>query len=337
VSIDEQQGLIGKRSLVAKEIAEIRALASLCEQEEQLHMRIDWTLLQRRDGQQVNDFLYYSDGRLVGYLGLDGSGGSPSEVVGMVDPAYRRRGICSSLLKAAFAECRTREQPYLILICERSSRSGQAFMRALDATYSESEHEMWLTAAAQKDRGGDDRLSIRPFRSDELDALVLAQAESFGEDKEYMRERVLMRLQQPNSRYYLAVLGTHDVGCEEPVGACRLDYLLQYPQTDRRDRANRIPPLASSRADNSIRETPNRSSDFALGESVGIYSFGVRSAYQGRGYGRQILTEMIRLLHEQGQQHIMLDVESNNTRAFNLYSSLGFTIYATYDYYILAA
>lgn len=297
MSIDERQGLVGKRSLTEGEIAEIRALALLCEQEEQLHMRIDWTLLQRRDGQQVNDFLYYSAGRLVGYLGLDGGGGSPSEVVAMVDPAYRRRGICSSLLKAAFAECRTREQPYLILICERSSRSGQAFLRALNATYSESEHEMWLTEAAQKERGGDDRLSIRPFRSDELDALVLVQAESFGESKEYMRERVLMHLQQPDSRYYLAVLGTPDVGCEEPVGACRLD---------------------------------------ALGTSVGIYSFGVRSAYQGRGYGRQILTEMIRLLHEQGHQHILLDVESENTRAFNLYRSLGFTIYATYDYYILA-
>jgi Predicted ATPase len=45
--------------------------------------------------------------------------------------------------------------------------------------------------------------------------------------------------------------------------------LLQYPQTDRRDGANRTPPLASSRADNPTREIPNRSSDFAPGHSAG--------------------------------------------------------------------
>jgi ABC-type branched-chain amino acid transport systems, ATPase component len=46
-------------------------------------------------------------------------------------------------------------------------------------------------------------------------------------------------------------------------------YLLQYPQTDRRDGANRIPPRASSRAEHSTRETQNRSSDFALGREAG--------------------------------------------------------------------
>jgi hypothetical protein len=44
------------------------------------------------------------------------------------------------------------------------------------------------------------------------------------------------------------------------VNAC----LVQYPKTDRRNEENLMPPLTPADGDHSTRETPNRSSGFAL-------------------------------------------------------------------------
>jgi ribosomal protein S18 acetylase RimI-like enzyme len=302
VAIEQRQGLVSKQRLSEEEIAAIRALALRCEQAEQLHMRIDWTMLQHRTGDQTNDFLYYSNDRLVGYLAVDDRGGAENEITGMVDPEQRRRGIFSLLLDAAFEECRKRGVLYMILICEHSSLSGQAFLRARDATYSEAEHEMLLTESKVY-TGGDDRVLVRPARHDEVDKLVQVQVESFEQGEERSRQHLLKHIQEhmqePDlSTYYIGVFGEPEVGCEEAIGSCRADMLEGI---------------------------------------VGIYAFGVRPEYQGRGYGRQILQTVIQDLHEKGYPRIMLDVNVENARALHLYRSSGFTIRTTYDYYIIAA
>jgi len=304
VAIEQRQGLVCKQSLSEDEIAAIRALALRCEQAEQLHMRIDWTMLRHRTGDQTNDFLYYSNDRLIGYLAVDDRGGAENEITGMVDPEQRRRGIFSLLLDAAFEECRKRDVLYMILICEHSSLSGQAFLRARDATYSEAEHEMLLTESKAY-ASGDDRVLVRPARHDEVDKLLQVQVESFEQqvgsleqEEERLRQRILRHMQEPDlSTYYIGVFGEPEVGCEEVIGCCRADMLEGI---------------------------------------VGIYAFGVRPAYQGRGYGRQILETVIQDLQKKGYPRIMLDVDIENARALHLYRSSGFTIRTTYDYYIIA-
>ena len=70
-------------------------------------------------------------------------------------------------------------------------------------------------------------------------------------------------------------------------------------------------------------------------EEVGIYGFVVRSAYRGRGYGRQMLEETIRTIQARSQKQIMLEVDSQNTNALGLYRSCGFKETTTYGYYNL--
>jgi ribosomal protein S18 acetylase RimI-like enzyme len=107
-----------------------------------------------------------------------------------------------------------------------------------------------------------------------------------------------------------------------------------------------------------------------LGQEYGIYGFGVRPEYQGRGYGRQMLQDIIHVLRAEppvgadssrpspqrseaervsilrpalaqtptgmeSQKSIMLDVETDNTNAVGLYLSCGFEIRTTYGYYSL--
>src|SRR5258708_28271547 len=50
-------------------------------------------------------------------------------------------------------------------------------------------------------------------------------------------------------------------------------YLVQYPQTDRRNEENPAPPLTPADVGHSTRETLNRSSGFALGNSHNQYIF----------------------------------------------------------------
>ncbi|GLV58691.1 N-acetyltransferase [Dictyobacter sp. S3.2.2.5] len=290
------QGLIEKRTLSANEIEQLKQLADVCERHESLHMRIEWSMLRQRTGLVVKDFLYYDNGALIGYLGLDDQGSQQNEIVGMVHPEYRRRGIFKQLLTIAVVESRARGMKQLILVCERNSASGHGFVRALGATLSESEHSMVLTTVLQR-KAFDDHLEIHKADASEAEALIKVQSESFGDSEEATRRRVLHCLQNPARPYYLAVFGDEDVGCREPVGSFRLDMVE---------------------------------------DAVGVYAFGVRPAYQGRGYGRQMLEEAIFILRGQDpDRKIILDVDVENSRALRLYQSCGFSIYTTYDYYVL--
>jgi ribosomal protein S18 acetylase RimI-like enzyme len=288
-----RQGLFRKRVLAKQDIEEIRSLAELCDQHEQLHMRISWSALSSREGDEVCDMLYYLDGHLVGYMVLDGVGeGSECEITGMVHPAYRRRGIFTTLLRAAQEDCARHSIPHAILVCERSSVSGQAFVQSVGAFLELSEHEMWLTNFQERGMF-DDRLSFKQATLEDLDALVKVQAESFGVPEILSRQSIVHRLKEPACRVFLARFGGSEVECGESVGLLRLQ---------------------------------------DEGGSVGIYGFGVMPDYQGRGYGRQMLEEAIRLVRSEGDSPIMLDVETTNERALGLYLSCGFEIKTTYDY-----
>jgi|SRR5579883_138304 len=292
---EERHGLIQKQNLTPAELDAIKQLVDTCERFEQLHMRLSWEMVQNRPATQVLDYLYYDHGNLVGYLALDNWGMAEKELVGMVHPDYRCRGIFRTLLDAARVESLQLGVVRLILVCERISQSGQAFVKAVGASYDFAEHEMVLREF-QPRPDFDERLVFRLAGEQDLDMIVTVLAGSFGDSEVSVRHRVTRLLQDPTRSYYLATLGGGSVGCGEPVGCLRLD---------------------------------------TWDDTVGIYGFGVLPAYQGRGYGRQMLQEAIRAIQAEGQRIIMLDVDVTNTRAYALYVSCGFRIKATYDYYNL--
>ena len=292
---EQLQGLIKRRMLTASEMTMIRQLADVCERYEQLHMRIDSMMLQSRSGSVVNDFLYYDHDVLIGYLALDDRGSVQNELVGMVHPDYRLRGIFRMLLRAAVEEGRARHVQQFILVNEQSSRSGYAFLHSTDAVLSESEHEMFLMRMPRREIF-DERLLVHKAELADIDALVKVQSQSFDDSEDSTRARIERCIHHSNQTYFLAVFGDPSVGCHEPVGSFRLD----------------------------------RTDTF-----VGIYAFGVRPDYQGRGYGRQILEDAIHIIRASSQKAIMLDVDVENGRAIRLYRSCGFEIRTTYNYYVL--
>ena len=68
---------------------------------------------------------------------------------------------------------------------------------------------------------------------------------------------------------------------------------------------------------------------------AGIYAFGVVPAHRRRGFGRQILLQVIALLGAAGCSRVWLEVDTNNVSAYALYRSAGFCETTTYGYYRL--
>ena len=67
--------------------------------------------------------------------------------------------------------------------------------------------------------------------------------------------------------------------------------------------------------------------------SASIFGLGIKPDYQGKGYGRILLSLIIVTVKNYKKSSIMLQVGSENKRAFLLYQNAGFQIQKQYDYY----
>jgi ribosomal protein S18 acetylase RimI-like enzyme len=101
---------------------------------------------------------------------------------------------------------------------------------------------------------------------------------------------VLKLLDKPNNRFYLAFEG------DEAVGYVYLE----------------------------IRRRPEDRMRYAF-DDVYIHEISVRPAYQGRGYGQQLIEQAKNATRELGITHLLLDTWSFNTEAQQFFTSQGFT------------
>jgi ribosomal protein S18 acetylase RimI-like enzyme len=142
----------------------------------------------------------------------------------------------------------------------------------------------------------DKRLSLQRATIQDIDALISIQEAAFGDRAGVVRQRIASWIACPFYAYYLAFLKSNKGEPAVPIGSLRLE----------------------------------------LDDEIGIYAFGVHPVYQGRGYGRQMLEQMIYHLRATPalcDKVIMLEVATNNVRAINLYRSCGFQVRTSYDYY----
>ena len=205
-----QKGLIKKRTLTEAEVAEIEQLIAVCDDYEGLHMRLGLDELRKRSGDEARDYLYYADGALVGYLAVDGWG-KEREVTGMVHPGYRRRGIFSQLFTAAKEACQRLRVRKLVLVCEQSSASGQAFVKTTGAQRERAEHEMVLETFKER-HIFHEGLQMRQANSGDLDAIASILAADSG-NLEAEKQWVGKLLGDPSRRFYLATLHGKPIGC----------------------------------------------------------------------------------------------------------------------------
>lgn len=249
--------------------------------------------------QQINEFMYFDGNELIGYMGICNFGGpnTPIEVNGMVHPEYRRQGVFKTLSSHVMKEWRCRSPISMLLLSDRKSEAGQAFIQATGARYHHSEHEMYLRK---------NRLEI----NNDLESITFRKATNAD-----ARE-----IDMQNAIYF------GDKPSEEETSTPQEGLIL--PEEE--EKSGMTTYLAE--VDQQVIGKVHIQLSAGIG---GIYGLGVLPEYRGKGYGRTLLLKAIDKLKEANAGDIMLQVAVDNANALRLYQSCGFVETSTMDYYEL--
>ena len=142
--------IVLKEKINHQDYEDINNLQKLCLEKDNttLKLEIDYKLSindkEKNKLDHINEFLYYEDNRLVGYIGICDFGGDALEVNGMVHPGYRRRRIFARLFSLVKDEWQKRKPKKMLLLSDDKSISGLGFINFLCATHVHSEYEMFF-------------------------------------------------------------------------------------------------------------------------------------------------------------------------------------------------
>ena len=297
-----------KANLDLEDYVLIKALQMQCLQKEQISLKLELDyklgdalpILDNAGNQKRNEFMYFDDKQLVGYIGICSFGDTDTtlEITGMVHPDYRRQGIFFKLHDLVMSECKRRNAERILLLCDRNSVSGQEFLKGIGAVYQNSEYEMYLHAMPNE--MGDERLpdlSFRKATNADADEIARQNAIYFGdreaiENNEIKSEGVILPEDEERRgmSIYLAEMD------KQVIGKVHLQI------------------------NNDI---------------GGIFGLGVLPEMRKMGFGRTILIKAIAMLKDAKAREIMLQVATGNTSALGLYQSCGFRETSIMDYYEL--
>ncbi|CAG7653116.1 GNAT family N-acetyltransferase [Paenibacillus allorhizosphaerae] len=285
-------GIIPVHQLSESQLERVRALEQCCNTHDGITLKLNWEMVERRSGEEINDWLYTVDGQIVGFLGMYVLKPSEAELSGMVHPDFRRKGIFRKLLQAATDECKRRGIPNRILIVQRGSESGHALAEHLGAAYQFSEYWMELSDEHSHEEGiagpSASQISLRPAVESDLNLLVRLDVSGFGvseNDAKTFNRRIAAS--EGELRLIAELEGV-------PIG--KLNILLH-------------------------------------GGGF-IFGFCVLPEYRGKGHGRAILAEAIRLVRSRRLSgKLALEVAATNSHALGLYKSVGFVECNINDYY----
>lgn len=192
------------------ELQGIRELENVCCGHEKLNMKLNWDMLVKRPTDESNDFLYYTGNKLIGYLGFYGFGAKPIEIeiTGMVHPDFRRKGVFKELFDTAKQECINRGAEKLLLITERSSKTGESFVKFTGSRYSFSEYRMKFdeTAVPVIPKTG---ITLRKAEARDYPELINLDALCFGVSKAEVKSN---NLSDAYNSVYIAELEGKSIG-----------------------------------------------------------------------------------------------------------------------------
>ena len=166
--------------LTTKQLEHIKSLQHVCEKADQIKLKLNWDMLEKRESPEVTDFFYYDEEKLVGFLALY-SFGNKVELCGMVHPDYRRKGIFTQLFKKGIEEVKKQNFSTILLNTPSNSESGKAFLKTVPCIYFNTEYQMkWEPCELNFSK----EVRIRPSETEEdFDAEVMLDVYAFGFEK----------------------------------------------------------------------------------------------------------------------------------------------------------
>lgn len=169
--------------LTSKQIVDIKELQKACEAGESFELKLNWDMLQTRPENEIHDFFYYENDKLIGFIGLYGFG-NKVELCGMVHPDYRRKGIFSQLFNQAAKEMEERKYKQILLNAPTKSESAKGFLQTIPCSYSFSEHQMkW----EEKELVKQEDVNLRHSTPEDLEIEIQCDIQCFGFEEEDAR------------------------------------------------------------------------------------------------------------------------------------------------------
>jgi len=170
-------------------------------------LKLEWGTLRRRSGDRIEDLMWWEGDRLLGFLGLYGSGSSP-ELAGMVSPEARRRGIGGALLDAALQLCRERDDQRPLLIVPRPSVAGKRLALRRGGVLDHSEHSLVLSGEPNRS-SREPAITLRQATTADLPLVARLLERGFGEPP---HAGLAERLDSPHERTAIVELSGLAVG-----------------------------------------------------------------------------------------------------------------------------
>ena len=300
------------------EVTHVKALEEACINFDHatLKLELDYKLSaaksQNFQGEEMNEFLCYDKDRLVGYVGVLSFGGSEPEVCGMVDPQYRRQGIFEGLLELVKLERSKRQLPSMLILTDRNSNAGQAFVKKLEPVLEHTEYEMFLKLPWEINLTDDMKKGIRLRKATNKDADEVTRQNAI-----YFKQEAGATGEQSGS----------DPGAAEASEAA-LERRIMPEEEEERGMTIYLAEVGDQTTIGKIHL------DYRIGQG-GIFGLGILPEYRNKGYGRALLLSGIEVLLQEGAEEVYLQVNAVNENALKLYLSCGFEVTSTMDYYRL--
>ncbi|HDR7734601.1 TPA: GNAT family N-acetyltransferase [Bacillus thuringiensis] len=281
-----------KRSVTESEIQQMKDLAYICGQQDNLDYSSDLHInfLKNRNEDHINDFLLYNGTQLIGTLNMyDFERPAKLELIGFVHPHFRKQRFGTTLLQTAMKEIQNREADEALLIINGDSISGNEFVKHMKLPYLYSEYSMeFKINEIQKTTESNIQLTLAA--SESLLDLIEISSKAFGDSVDNTATWLQKMMTSPSHKVYSALIN------EKAIGTITVTEQEQ---------------------------------------STTLSGFAVHPSYQGKGYGKDILSYMVHTLITEGTSTIELDVETKNNHALKLYTQCGFKIKTKHDYYNL--
>lgn len=137
-----------KGDLNQADYEEIVNLKNKCYEYEKIQLKLELEFKMKnsafKNSGEINEFMFYDNITLVGYLGICDFGGNALEINGMVHPQYRRKGIFKKLFSLVKDEWLKRDSNQMLVLSDRRSEAGIEFIKKISSSYDHSEYEMYL-------------------------------------------------------------------------------------------------------------------------------------------------------------------------------------------------
>jgi ribosomal protein S18 acetylase RimI-like enzyme len=179
-----KQGLVIPHGMNERQLQDVRELARICNKADSIELKLNKSMLEKRPEADSNDFLWYEQGKLVGFLALYHFVPKEAEVGGMVHPEHRRQGIFSALTKAAIESAKAQGVPALKFVCPHQSASAQAFLRANKTIYSFSEFGMRLVEQVTPAGDEQPRVALRLGKLAQRELMIRMDSMGFESPEE---------------------------------------------------------------------------------------------------------------------------------------------------------